>query len=112
MTWILTFILIKNIGYQGVAIASFLVSISSIFVIFVSKRYLHFSIIRPIMPQIIASLTMMLFIMITRDNLVQNIYYFFIEICLSGIVYLGMLFLLAKTEITSTVRFVRSAIKK
>ncbi len=111
-TWILTFILIKNIGYEGVAIASFLVSISSIFVIIISKRYLHFSILKPILPQIISSLTMMLFILITRDKLVESIPLLLVEIALSGVVYIGTLFLTAKSEIISTVRFISSVIRK
>lgn len=111
-TWVATFILIKNIGYEGVAIASFLVSISSIIVILVSKRYLHFSILRPILPQVIASLTMLLFILITREELVESVPLLLVEIFLAGIVYVGTLFLMAKSEILSTVRFVKSVIKK
>ena len=73
-TWILTFILIRKIGYNGVAIGSFLVSISSVFVIVIAKRYLNFSIVRPVMPQIIATLTMLLFLIITRESVVQNLF--------------------------------------
>lgn len=111
-TWILTFILIRKIGYNGVAIGSFLVSISSVFVIVIAKRYLNFSIVRPVIPQIIATLTMLLFLIITRESVVQNLFSLLLEVFLAGIIYLGTLFLFAQSEIISTVKFVRSVVKK
>ena len=59
--WALTLYLISVMGYNGVSTASFLISLSSIGVFVVARRYVDFSVIRVTYKQFIAGLVMYIF---------------------------------------------------
>lgn len=58
LTWILTPILVWKFAFNGVAIAAFLISFTSVFSVIMTKKYIAVEIMRNIWPQLVASLFM------------------------------------------------------
>lgn len=109
-TWIFTIIFIKYFGFNGVAFASFAVSLSSIFVIMIARSYVHFSIVKPVLRQLMAALVMGGFILITRP-IIQNLPLLVFEVFIAGLFYLLVLFILAKGEMLSTISYIIRTIR-
>jgi len=61
LTWILTPILVWKFAFNGVAIAAFLISFTSIFSVFMIKKYVSVEIMKNIWPQLLASFCMAIF---------------------------------------------------
>ena len=61
LTWVLTPILVWKFAFNGVAIAAFLISFTSIFSVFMAKKYINLEIFKNIWPQLLAALAMALF---------------------------------------------------
>lgn len=108
--WILTLFLIKIMGYNGVSAASFFVSLTSIGVFIVSKKYVEFSIIRPVYKQFIAAIIMYLFTFLTA-SFISSILVMVLFGFIALIVYLGALFLIAKEEVLKTTKFVFNSVR-
>lgn len=109
-TWILTPLFITLYGYNGVAFASFIISISSIAVLFVVRSHVKFSIVHPILTQLIASIGMAGFIILTK-NMVETLPLLFLEVFFSGCVYMILIYLLERNNLVKTFKFVFQAIK-
>ncbi len=58
LTWVLTPILVWKFAFNGVAIAAFLISFTSIFSVLMTKKYIAVEIMKNIWPQLVASLFM------------------------------------------------------
>ena len=110
LTWVLTPILVKLIGFNGVSIASFLVAVSTLVVLYWVKKEVEFSFISPISKQFLAAIFMGIFIFITK-GIITSFPLLIIDGLLSGFFYLGVLFLLAKKEMISSVIFIKANIK-
>lgn len=110
-TWVFTFFFIKFFGFNGVAAASFSVSISSVFVIIVAKKYVSFSLFRPIFRQFVAALLTAVFIFFTQ-RIVTNLPFLFLEILLAGSFYIVIVVLIAKEELLKTGRFIIGSIRR
>jgi len=108
-TWFLTVVLVRLFGFNGVALASFFVSLSSVGVFVVARRYARFSLSSVARP-FLAALVMGAFIIITR-GLILNLYLLFLEIILSGIFYFLSLFIIAREEVVVNARFVAKMLK-
>lgn len=107
LTWVLTPLLIKFFGFNGVAIASFLVSLSTLAVILVIRKYQEFSFVQPVVKQFVAAIFMAFFIFVTQ-GIITNLLMLFVDALLAGIFYLILVFFLARTEITNTFSFVKN----
>lgn len=110
-TWVVTIIAIKYMGFHGVAFAAFLISLSSVGVFMVTKRYLKFSILRPTYKAFIGAVITAFFIFLT-DFLVKSMFLLVVWSIVSGIVYLSVMLLISKKELISTVKFARSSFIK
>ncbi len=109
-TWLFTILFLQGYGYNGVALASLVVSVSSIGVILVARRYVAFSILRPIFRQLLASLLMGVFIFLTQ-GIIQNLILLFVEVFFAGVFYCLVIFFLAQKELLKTLVFVRDTIR-
>lgn len=58
LTWVLTPILVWKFAFNGVAIAAFLISFTSIFSVFMIKKYVPVEIMKNVWPQLVASICM------------------------------------------------------
>ena len=110
LTWILTPIAIYLFGFNGVAIASFLVSVSTLVSIVVVRKYIQFSFITPISKQFVAAAFMIFFVYATKSIIVSLPLLIF-DAFLSGLFYITLLSLLARKEMFSAIRFIKSNIK-
>lgn len=109
-TWILTYLLIQHFSFNGVALASFAVSITSAGVFIIARRYIKFSVFRPVARQLIASLIMAVFVFLIRDFITGQAS-FVLFVFVSGVVYLAIMLSLAKTELVKITKFVYHSIR-
>lgn len=110
LIWITTLLLINLIGFDGVAMASFAVSITSIGVFIVAKRYVSFSVFGVIYKQLIAALVMYVFV-ISVGGFVSSLIHMIIFAIISLTVYMICMMIMAKKEILGTTRFIIRSIK-
>lgn len=110
LTWISTLVLLKIYGYNGVAIASFLVSLTSIGVVLISRRYVKFSVISPIFKQLIAAVVMGGIIYLSL-SFVNSLITLFGAIFVAGVAYLLVLLVIARNELLKTSRFVLRTVR-
>jgi O-antigen/teichoic acid export membrane protein len=111
-TWITTFFAIKYFGFQGVAIASFIVSLSVILVIKIAKQYVQFEVLKSIIPPLTASTAMAIVLYITAGYFVTNIFMLFVAILFGGAIYTSVLYSISKEEIKRDLATVRRQLKK
>ena len=109
-TWILTPISIVTFGFNGFAVASFVISISSILVYLIAKRYVAFSFTKPVIRQLAASFVMLAFISLTKQ-MVNSFPTLFINMLMAGALYLGILYLVAGREFVKTVKFIMISVR-
>lgn len=94
LTWVLTPLLIFLLGFNGVAIASFIVTLTIIYTIYLVRKVVDFSFWRSIQFPSIATMVMGAVLLILLNLVASNIFTF-IGICLlSGLVYCAVLYLL------------------
>ncbi len=105
ITWVLTPLFIMSLGYNGFAIASFLISITSIAVFIIARRYVYFSFMKPVARQFFAAVLMFLFIEITK-NIISSFPTLFINIFGAGIFYFGIILFFGREELVKTMKFI------
>ncbi len=111
LNWGLTVLFIKLFGFNGVAAASFLVAASVIVVLPQVKKYVQFSFFGPIWKQFIASAGMTLTAFII-GHWITSFITLACAMLFSGMVYIGILFLISKQEMMHIYRFVLITLRK
>lgn len=110
MIWVTTLSFIHFAGYNGVAAASFAVSLTSVGVFIIAKRYVDFSIFKVIYKQIAASVIMYIFA-VTIGQIVSSLLLMILFALLSLMLYFAVMMLLARSELTKTASFVLKAVR-
>lgn len=110
MIWISTIILVSVLGYNGVAMASFAVALTSIGVFFVAKRYVDFSVFKTTYKQFIAAILMYVFSYLT-GGFITSLWLVISFGILSCLIYVLVMYLIARNELVKTVSFVFRAIR-
>jgi len=111
ITWIFTPIAISLIGFNGVAVASAVISLSVFIVIYIVKKYVDINIFI-ISPLVGSALVMGVFIYLLGPVFSKNIFSVLFLGFLGLMVYASTMFLLAKQEIISNIRLLASNLKK
>lgn len=111
-TWILTPLAIVFIGFNGVAITSMVISFSLFIVIYLTKKYIAFSVIKSIIYPLISATIMGIALYALSPMIVKNLLMLIVIIILGGILYLSTIFLLAKNQILSDIKLVRENLSK
>lgn len=106
LTWILTPLFIKWFGFNGVALASFLVSLSTLSIYFVAKRYINFSLIKPIIRPLFTAIVMLIFIYLTK-GIITSLLTLIIEVVMAAIIYLILIMILSKKDLLKIYAFIR-----
>lgn len=109
LTWVISPIFIIWYGYNGVSIASFLISFSSVLVFIITRSFVTFSMVKPVIPAVIASLAMLLFILLTQ-NIIISFPMLLVEMLLSSIFYVTVLYIISKSEIDRTIKFIKTSL--
>ncbi len=110
-TWVLTPVLIIVMGFNGVGVASAIISLSAVFVVYLVKKYIDFNIV-PIFYPLISSLIMGFLIYILMLMLKVNAYSIFIGIVLGAILYFALIFVMAKKMVLADLQLVKENIFK
>jgi O-antigen/teichoic acid export membrane protein len=111
-TWVLTPILIKIYGFNGVSIASFIIACSLIFVIFIVKKHIDFNLTKSILSPLISSLVMGLVIYFLSPIFIHGLITLFLMIIIGMVSYFAIIFLIARKEVVTDVKLVLSHLKK
>lgn len=106
LTWILTPLFIVWFGYNGVALASFLVASSTMSIYFVAKRYIDFSLIKPIIKPFATTLIMLAFIYLTK-GFIDSLLLLIIEVILAGSVYMSIILVLSRKDMLRIYQFLK-----
>ncbi len=104
LIWILTPIMIKLYDYNGVAVASFLVTLTIVYTVHLVKQKIEFHFFRSIYKPLFATLGMGVFVYVATQLIVSNLITLLFVILMAGAVYAFLLFILAKKELTQDIK--------
>lgn len=107
LTWILTPIGIHLYGYNGVAIASFLVSLTLFITVHILKKVVDFSLISCILKPTIGGLAMLAVVLVLEFFFVRNFLTLISVIGIGGVTYIGVMYTLAKDQIRKDIQYIR-----
>lgn len=99
LTWILTPILIKIVGFNGVAISSFIVSLSVVITIFLVKQIVDFDFLKSIIKPAISSALMFIVVLVLSKVFVSSLITLFVVCAIGVLVYTTIMFVIANKEI-------------
>lgn len=112
LTWILTPPLIFLMGFNGVALAALLVATTVFIPIFLVKKMVAFSLWENVGQPLLAALLMGLVLYFVAPRLVFNLPTLFLTVSLGTIIYLGLIFSLAKGKIIEAWQLVSQSLRK
>ncbi len=91
LTWVLTPISIYFFGYNGVAIASFVITLTIFITIYLVKKVIDFSFFGSIYKPLICSILMSIFVYFAAGFYAKNLLSLSIIIIIGGILYIGLM---------------------
>lgn len=112
VTWVLTPFTISVYGFNGVAVASAIISLSIFGVVIIAKRFINFSVVRVILMPVIATLVMSAGLFLISPYMVKNIFLLFITVVIGAMLYTGVIMLLARKQILADIQFIRTNLKQ
>ncbi len=107
LTWAVTIPLLGVYGFDGVAIASFLISLTSFLPVAMVKKYVSFDLWDQIWRQLTASLLMAAFGLGLMSIWSQDLMHTLVGGVLTGLVYVGSVFLLGRKKLIGEIRSLR-----
>jgi teichuronic acid exporter len=99
LIWILTPIFIILYGYNGVSIASFLVTTTIIYTVYLVKQIVDFKFLASIIKPLIASLLMMAMVFVLSNLFAKNLLSLIFVILAGGIIYSFCMLILSGKEL-------------
>lgn len=110
-TWIMTPLFLIWFGYNGFALASAVIAFSVVGVVWITKKYITFS-IKPVFLPAIATVVMGAILLFGRSKLPVNFLSAGMLIVGGTVVYLGILFAFARKEIKQDILTIRRQFRK
>lgn len=107
LTWTLTPLLIWLFGYNGVAAASFLVTLTVGITVYLVKKYISFHFWASIIKPVIATLIMGGVVFFTTKFFVSNLLTLILCILFGGLVYLSCFYFIAREELFEGISIIR-----
>lgn len=104
LTWILTPVMISLYGYNGVAIASFLVTLSIVYTIYLVKQIVEFNFLKSIYKPALSSLFMAIVVYFLSRFIVTNLMTLMFVILTAGAIYFFCMYLLAGQEFVADIK--------
>lgn len=111
-TWILTPLAISKYGFNGVSIASAIVSFSVVVVIYLVKKYIDFSVLKVTGFPAFGALFMGTVIYFLSPHIVRDFPTLILIIILGIVIYFLTMLALARDQIIEDLKLVRAALKK
>ena len=109
--WITAPILVIFIGFNGVAVAAAFMSLTTVAVVILSKRFVAFSLAREIMPALSASAVMGVAMLIALPYFSQNFISLLVYVVISGIVYITALLLFFRIKVMEELQYIVSIVR-
>ncbi len=109
LTWVLTPLLTFIFGFIGVAMASAIISMTSILTIILIKKFVAVSIWHNIWQPLISSALMGILVFYLSKILVSDIWTLLLVIVFGGVIYISLLFLVAGKRIMASFKGVKNA---
>lgn len=110
-TWVLTPIFIAIYGFNGVAIASALISLSIVGVVVITKRYINFSVLSTVTVPIISTAIMGVVVYFFNMYFVRGLMTLGAAIIVGVLIYFVTSIIIAKEQIISDIQMVRDNLK-
>lgn len=101
LTWVLTPLGIALFGFSGVAIASFLVTLTIVITVYLVQKIIPFSFWGSIYKPLIAASAMGIITFVLARIIVSNLYLLGVVIIISAFCYSGMMYILSYKEVKS-----------
>ncbi len=111
-TWIFTPIFILILGFNGVSMASALIAVSVILVVYIVRRHVDFDVVKSVKQPVVSSLIMGLIIYFLSKNVILNIFSLIGVIIFGAILYFAIAFLIGKRQILSDIALIKKNIAK
>lgn len=106
-TWVLTPLGILFFGFNGVAIVSAIIALSVVLVVYITKRHISFDIFQIIRWPFFSAFLMGSFLYLVSPIIIQNILTLLLMVLLGAILYLSVIFLLAREQIRADINLVK-----
>jgi len=105
MTWILTPLLIYFFGFNGVAMASFIITLTIFITIYLVKKIVDFSLLQSIFKPVLATGMLSLYLLfIANKFFVRDLLSLIIVIIIGALIYLAFMYVLAKKEVENDLK--------
>lgn len=104
LTWFLTIILIKYFDYNGYAIASFIVTLTIVYTIFLVKQVVQFDFLKSIYKPTLATIIMAISVIILSKVMARDMITLIFVIIMGGAIYISLMYLIAGKEIISDIK--------
>ena len=111
-TWVLTPILIGLYGFNGVGIASALISCSTVAVVYIVRRYINLEIVKVVIYPFISALIMAGIIYFLSPIFIKGILSLIFMILIGAVIYFFTIFLFAKEQILTDFNLVIKNLRK
>ena len=111
-TWIITPILIVSLGFNGVAIASALISLSFIIVIAITRRYFDLNVINATFYPLVGSVVMGIAIYFMGQILAKSVLGLLLVICFGAMIYFLTSFALGRKQIKKDLMFIKQNLRQ
>lgn len=107
LTWVLTLIMISLFGYNGVSIASFVVTLSIFVTVYLVKQVVEFNFLGSISRPLLASVIMSISTYGLEKILVTDLTSLFLVVLISGFIYCGIIYIVAYKNIIEDIQHLR-----
>lgn len=111
-TWVATLVGVQWFGFNGVAIAAFMVSLSVIYVVSLAKKHVDLSITKAVGAPLLAGVFMGVPLFFAAPYVGGNLVIVVLASILAGACYFLVLYLLAKQELRSDLLLIKSVLQK
>jgi O-antigen/teichoic acid export membrane protein len=111
-TWVLTPIMLALYGFNGVSIASALISISVVAVVLIAKRYINFSIVFTTVVPLIGSIVMGIVVYSLSLILVKGLPSLLFMCLVGALIYFVVSFIIAKDTIISDIKLIKENLRQ
>ncbi|MBI2034601.1 MAG: oligosaccharide flippase family protein [Candidatus Levybacteria bacterium] len=112
LTWVLTPILIFSIGYNGVAIASFLVTLTIGFTVYLLKKVVAFNFLQSIFKPVMATIFMSIVVYFSASAIAHDFISLLFVVLLGATVYCILFYMLAKQEVSKDLALIIAKFRK
>lgn len=111
LTWILTPLLILRFGFNGFALSSAIISLTVVLVIYLTKKYIAFS-IKPVFGPLLAAFVMGICLYFGSSLVTNSLFSLVILILGGAVIYLAACFLLARQALLQDIALIRKQFVK